>query len=215
MIRLMTLILFLVILKTTNAQVEVYKTYSDYQNNISAKYADFLKNKIAHVGQDLIFLDDKGEKVKINSTEIWGFKYKNTIFRFYLNDAYYPMAAVVNIGKLVYYENGIAYMEMLKKNKDKGSYDFIVDGNSWYFSKDLNSEIEKANKLEYSSTKYPEYKELYDCLMQDSKYKGLNEKSKKDEDEKRALRKTYLSNLSIKKVRECISSFEGKPLFEN
>ena len=70
----MILILFLVILKTTNAQVEVYKTYSDYQNNISAKYADFFKNKIAHVGQDLIFLDDKEEKVKINSSEIWGFR---------------------------------------------------------------------------------------------------------------------------------------------
>lgn len=137
----------------------------------------------------MIFKKDQ-KKVKIHCKDIWGFSYKDALFR--IDKNYSQPARVASSGKIIYYENGIAHLEMIRDNKEEGSFSI---GYFCYVSKNLESELipmpgslisDARKKINKFKEENPEYKELFNCI--EKNYNYLN-------------------------VRPCITEFEGSPKY--
>lgn len=63
-------------------QVIVYNTYNDYVNEIGEKYDETTGVSLVLGRTSMIFFKD-GETYKVNCKDIWGFKYKETLFNRY------------------------------------------------------------------------------------------------------------------------------------
>lgn len=161
-------------LAIAQSNLKVYKTYEDFLND---KGEECTFKKIywpSAVGIGVVA--KKGdEKVKINSKNAWGYKFKEALFRF--DRAHNQPVRVVSVGKIVYYENGQANMEMVEKESEYGSYKY---GYQCYVSKNLNTDIVPLDTYILSDTKskvaifkkeHPEYNELFDCLGKRYEYK--------------------------------------------
>ncbi len=191
------------------AQVEVFNSTYDYTNNVSTKYADFVKIKKADKGSDALFLDGNGKKVTINSFNMWGFKYKGMLFKFDNNGpTHYPLVAVISVGKIVYYENGTARMQMLKNGSNRGSYVKYDEGYEFYYGEALNGGMYHENEIARSLLiGNPQYKELCDCLMDGMKYPKRYQKT---ENLKYEYKVWYISSRSLEKNRDCVKAFNGE-----
>ena len=165
--KLIVFVLFL-LSAAVNGQVVVFKTYKDYTDKKGTQYDDYYNMKWnASQNVTMIFKKD-GDKVKIPCNEIWGFTFRGTLFR--CDKVNCQPTCVISIGKVVYYENGEAHLEMIDKGSSSGSYEV---GNFSYLSRDLNSELvpmplswAAAGKKKYVefTQKNPEFKKLYDCI---------------------------------------------------
>lgn len=162
-----TLIFFFALCSATlKAQVEVYRTYEDYQNGVSESY-ELYGGSMHMGGRASLFFYKNDKKTTIKCKEMWGFKYKDVLFR---NDVVnsHPTRVVIE-GKVVYYENGFAHLEMLKYNKKEGKYEL---GRFCYLSKDLNSEIipipahdkDYLKAMKPFKAQYPEFQSMYECI---------------------------------------------------
>lgn len=157
----------LIISFSLHSQVVVYRTFEDFQNEIGEEY-DSLHDYSTFFNQIKLIFKKGKKKVKIPCKKMWGFSYKNALFR--VHKKYSQPARVISFGKIVYYENGIAHLSMLKFGESFGQYD---KGYAGYFSKSINSEMvpiptqilsDAKRAIRRFKKEHPEYKELFDCL---------------------------------------------------
>ena len=191
-LKLIILITFILSSIFSNAQVTVYRTFDEYKNGKGQEF-DNLKNYKQIDAKIRLVLSKNNIESAIICKDIWGFMYKNSLFRVDKDNSGYSLAMVVATGKLVYYENGLAHLRMLYHETNSSSYDSF-DGYAAYISKDLNSfmvPIEKASVYTHHikvkkgikkfKKEYPQFNDFFDCLR----------------------------NYNIETVRRCIAKFEG------
>jgi hypothetical protein len=165
--------------------LKVFKTYDDFVNKVGEEYSFHRLFWPTAKGIGLI-VERGNEKIKINGKDIWGYSYKDGLFRYDRN--HNQPVRVMSIGKIIYYENGQASMEMLRKNKEYSDFRF---GYYCYVSKSLATDIIPLDNYVFGDTKskisafkkqYAEFKVFFDCLGKRYEYD---------------------------KVRLCIKEFEG------
>jgi hypothetical protein len=185
MIKNILLTLFLFFSMASYSQVTVYYSFDDFKNEKGEVFDDYKHYFMASAVTLTFVKNNKNHRVKCK--KMWGFTYKDALFR--VDEFNKVPARLMSHGKIFYYENGIAHLDMLKNNSQSGSSpsSFMV-----FFSKSLETPVVAftSNKtmvarIPYQKFKknYPEYKELYDCMNGDY----------------------YISN-----TRECVYSFQGK-----
>jgi hypothetical protein len=159
-----------------NSQITVYTSYDDFINKKGKTYEGFQYHTATNKNFKLLFKSD-GKKTVISCKDIWGFTYKDVLFRVDRTDN--QPARVVSDEKIVYYENGGAHIKMLKNYSSEAEISF---GYFCYLSRDLTSDFVPmpaflANKSRqgYNSfkEKNPQYKELFDCIEKDYDYKKV------------------------------------------
>ena len=159
-----------------HAEVVIYKTYQVYKDDKGEKYDDYHGFQHTKGNVILSFLKDD-KKTKIACKDMWGFKYNDILFRTDVKNNQ-PVRVVV-VGKICYYENGIAHLGMIRDKKDEGSFTI---GNFCYLSKDLNSELlpmpkamimESKKEVNKFKAGNPQYKELFDCIEKNYTYQHV------------------------------------------
>lgn len=162
------------------SQVTVFRTYEDFKNERGENYDEYNSYLVALGSATLYFLKDNA-KHKIQCKDIWGFVYKDVLFR--IDEFSNQPARLMSHGKIFYYENGIAHLDMLKHNKDNGTSPSSL---SVFFSKSLDTPVVSSgtskpyNKFK---TNHPEYKEFLECID--------------------------VNRHSVYTARECVAEFEG------
>jgi hypothetical protein len=159
-----------------NAQVVVYPTFEDFKSKNGKLYDDY--DGYMHVmGKvKLTFVKD-GKSKNIACSDMWGFHYKDALFR--IDKKHNQPTRVISDGKIIYYENGMAHLDMIAYNKEKGSFSM---GYFCYLSKSLDSDIipmpgqlvsDARKKIKKFKEENPEYKELFDCIENDYDYSNV------------------------------------------
>ena len=129
------------------SQLNVYKTYADYVAHKAKSYGkvEFKKCK----GNDnavLIFEHDGKDDVEIECADIWGFGYKEILFRVSKDSKYFVKKGGVQIGTpfvvmflddVVYYENAIGVLYAMKHERNEA----LLKGMCAALSKDLGSDM--------------------------------------------------------------------------
>jgi len=145
----------------------VYTTYEDYAAG-KIDPMDEIKNFSYGFGTTVDFYKGK-TKHAVKCKDMWGFKYKNTLFR--IEPIQREPEAVVSLGKIVYYENGLAYLNALMDNTSSGSSP--AGGTMSFLSKNLSSEmtplptpgvIDPANHYGKFKKANKAFTSLYKCL---------------------------------------------------
>ncbi len=159
-----------------NAQTGFYYTYQDYLNDSIQSMSDI--SRVGHtLGRvNIIFENNKGKEEKVKASAMWGFMYKGHLFR---SDKFGSVAMVVVQDSFIYYENGLAHLDMLRYNLKEGNFSA---GYACYLSKDLGSEMcpvpsapmSDARKL-YKKFKedHPQYAELFECIGKKTNYEHV------------------------------------------
>ncbi len=157
----------------SQAQVTVFNTFEDFQAEKGETYDEYVKYTIPLYSFTLK-LKNGGKATKIKAADIWGFTYGDNLFRIE-RDKNLPVM-VLSFGKIVFYGNGPAFMDMIKKKTSTASFYYGYHG---YLSKDINSPIypvatRRDGKLIagdpyvlYKKFKesHPEYASLFNCLL--------------------------------------------------
>jgi len=154
----------------------VYETYEEYQRNKGQQLFEFIGYDWTMGSLHIFYRIKKRDEGKVKVTTAYGFSVGNQFYRIVKGRPYRMLMQ----GKAVYYENGIAHLNMLIG--DNGSSQVELGG--WSFlSENLTSEI-----IEFPSTKAdkafgekPALQSLFACM----------EKLKKKKTEK---------------IRECVKS---------
>lgn len=193
----LTLFFFVLYSSLAFSQVEVYRTFQDFENDNGEKFDDLDIYYFDKPENRLDYYKFYKNRTKIKSKDIWGFKYKNSLFRIDHDNPRHSSARVIVKNKLVYYENGRSHLEMLESGRSSASYSQF-QGYSAYISLNLNSMMivldeyihglagkKRAKKrIRKFRDENPEFNEFFDCLR----------------------------NYRIETVRRCISEFEGYDL---
>lgn len=142
-----------------------YRTYEDYLNKNLV-----VKDEISGRQHYFAVFKKAGEKEKVKYSEIWGFLYKGELFRIDKHFENRQVATrVIEVGNIVYYENGWAHLQMLENNTNEGEYSA---GYMAYISNDLNSEMtplpvtrgDAKSMYKKFMEKNPQHAKLYDCI---------------------------------------------------
>ena len=170
--------IFVALMLMANGQVTIYRTYEDFTAKKGEKYDDY-KGFMHVLGKvKLSFIKDK-EVTKIACKDMWGFEYKNILFR--IDHEHQQAACCINTGKICYYENGLAHLEMLRDNTDKAEFSV---GYFSYISSDLNSELVPLPIIGSLGTKKaylvfkgknPKHKVFYDCIEKNFDYNKVRQ----------------------------------------
>lgn len=150
------------------AQTGLFKIYSDYQNGKIEAYEDidYSKNKI--------ILKQGNNEVSYNTKEIWGFKYKDVLFRCD-QDGFYDVTA---FGKIIEYSFGKRSLSVVKTGKYNCGCNHPEDIPEYYISSGLNEPIYtmpfnrfntgllKNYKKEFKKFQdtYPQHQKFYTCI---------------------------------------------------
>ncbi|MCF8278502.1 MAG: hypothetical protein K9J17_17375 [Flavobacteriales bacterium] len=150
----------------------VYETYDDYQNKKGQSLFEFIGYDWTMGSLHLFYRVKKKDEGKVKVTTSWGFTVGDQLYRIIGGRPYRMLLS----GKIVYYENGIAHLNMLIGDENSSE----VELGGWSFiSGDLNSEIiefpsakatkEFGEKLELSA--------LFECVekMKKSKTEKIRE----------------------------------------
>jgi hypothetical protein len=179
-----TILLLLILIfgfKSNYAQsVTTYKTYNDYIREKGIDRGEYKKWKATTFGKVTLILEKEEKKVKVELKDIWGFEYKGELFRVFRG--LYP-AMMVDKGEMIFYENGIAHLEMLSENKTIGEFNF---GAYSLFSFGLDGELIACPKQKSSSQPYnhfkkyrkthPQYEGVLSCIEEnDFKYRKVQQ----------------------------------------
>ena len=156
-----------------SAQVILYRTFQDFQANIGEVYDDHMIAKISFIKVRLE-LKKNGKDTLVDPKEHWGFRFRDALFR--IEGKYKQPVRVISAGKIIYYENGPANIQMIMNESSSAT---IRIGYLTYLSKDLTSDIYPLPSSPVSDAKkwykkfrkqYPEYQELYDCIDKSLSY---------------------------------------------
>lgn len=191
-LKLAALIIFLFTSIISTSQVTIFKTYNDFKNRTGQVF-DELTNYKQFDRKIKLILTKKNVETTIACKDIWGFIYKDALFRIDKDNGGHSPTRVIAKGKLVYYENGMAHLDMLWDDTSSSYYDGF-DGYATYISKDINSfmiPIEKSDIMTHRikvrkgikkfKNEYPQFNDFFKCLR----------------------------NYRIETVRRCIAEFEG------
>jgi hypothetical protein len=206
--------MFVFIAAQLRAQIELYKTYDDYVGNKAITYPDFRSKMIYADNAYLHVKDASGQNVKIDMKSYWGFRYKNQVFRISRNNIPFRLVAG---GKICYYENGLAYISALLKDKTTGGY-CSMDG-KFAFSKTLESPMavdllieDAVMPLHEFFANNPEYNSLFTCLQSYKPDYVQKYKVKADDAHSPAFATMYINTLDFDFVRKCVSDFMNEPV---
>lgn len=173
------LILVLVLLSigfTSKAQIKIYRTYLDYTSQNVEQYDTYNTYSLT-LGKAQLHLKNGDDKVKIWCRDIWGFEYRGATFR--VDKENERPVRVMNEGKIVYYENGLEHLTMLRDNQNPDYLSAEANEYLSYFSESINSPIipvprlmmiKGAKKLQLFEKENEEYKELFECIGNDHNY---------------------------------------------
>ncbi len=125
-----SLILLLAVL-TGRSQTGYYITYDDYISGNLQNMRDIDDFAIGALPSRIFFINPEGKIQKVFGKNMWGFILKGNLFRCIGRD----VAKVVDSGKVVYYESGVAHLKMILFNTDKAVF---YDGWAFYMSRTLN-----------------------------------------------------------------------------
>jgi len=183
-------ILFLIVPVLLIAQTGYYETYDDYLNDNLLNMEGYSYKGAGHKMQKVYvkFENEAGEKWKVACTEVWGVKYLGNLFRNDQDEGETGM--VMSTGKIVYYENGVAHLDMIKDKKTETkispAYGYVC-----YLSKGINDKIfpmgfynngKYKKGLKKLRAEYPaDASSLFDCI--EKKY-------------------------SVYKIKDCVKDFE-------
>jgi hypothetical protein len=158
------------------SQTGYFKTYDDYKNN-KMEVLDTYESYVHVMGGVTLTFKKSGKKVKVPCGPTWGFMVDGALFR--NHNAYAQPTRVVSVGEIVYCENGLAHLDMIKNKSDKGNFSV---GYFSYLAKDLKSDLtpipkgglDTANKL-YKKFKLenPKHKDLYSCIDDGTDYQKI------------------------------------------
>lgn len=171
--KLILILLLMLLTSIAKTQVVVYRTFEDFQNEIGEEYDDY--HSCSHtMGNVKLKFKKGGKKIKIHCKDLWGFTYKDAFFR--IHKKHSKPTRLISLGKIAYYENGVAHLTMIKNNKDSGSFSI---GYFCYLSKNIGSELipmptnlisDVKKDIKNFKEKHPEYKDLFDCIEKDYHY---------------------------------------------
>lgn len=158
----------------THSQSTVYKTFEDYQNGIGEHFDEYKGFGSTFHFSYLVFKRDS-KKIKVKYRDVWGFTIKDAFFRMNHDASPRIPLRVLSIGEIVYYENGPAYMEMIRKNSNQS---YVYEGFYCYISQSINSKVfpmpysfdKKETVEDYMATflsSSPQYKKLFYCIGKD------------------------------------------------
>ncbi|AXT54669.1 hypothetical protein D1815_02460 [Aquimarina sp. AD1] len=173
------------------SQVIVFKNFSDFSDKKGEFYDDYLGYKQSNSNFKLV-LKKQGKKYKIDPEEIWGFVYKDALFRMDIENGGKLPVRVISVGKLVYYENGKAHLDMLLDDSSEGSYSRF-DGYSCYISQNLNSNLTPIGR----------WSTLVKRIRLKKKLKAFRKENPEHESFFKCLR-----NYKMETIRRCISEYE-------
>jgi hypothetical protein len=158
-------------------QTGYYRTYNDFKKDRLDVCEDYIMWMVS-MGKTTIKFKQHGNKLSFSAGDIWGFKFKDVLFRF---DADGFPVRVVSTGKITYYENGFAHIGILKREKSSYEYSY---GHATYFSRDLKSEIfpmaynhkkDDYKKVAAFIKQFPEYTSLFECIEKVGGYEACRE----------------------------------------
>ncbi|MCC6700766.1 MAG: hypothetical protein IT221_04535 [Fluviicola sp.] len=167
-IKLILVLSILFFTHNSHAQFKVYRTFEDAQNDIGEEYDDYSGYFHAMGSVRLKLLKDSIETT-VECKNIWGFTYKGAIFR--VEKKYSQPAIILSNNNIVYYENGLAHLHMLKFNSNNAE---VNVGQACYISTDINSEMiavpilyrrDVMKRFKKFIKNNPEYKPLGDCIL--------------------------------------------------
>lgn len=137
----------------------VYDTYEDYQAKKGQALYEFIGFDWTLGVLHVLYRVKKKEEGRKNVTNLYGFSVGDQFYRIVKGKPYRMLME----GKIVYYENGLAHLNMLVGQEDEG----MVEQGDWHvISDNLNSEI-----VEFPSAKATkefgeraELKGLFECV---------------------------------------------------
>jgi hypothetical protein len=151
-------LLFLVF--ASKAQTGVYKTFEDYQKGNIISMDTITNFKSASLSSTkIIFRDSLGNKRVFTAKEMWGFIFEGHLFR--CSNLELDVAAVIDTGKVCYYENGIMHLRSLMAHV---SYGYFMMGEISCLSKSLDSKMYDSNSKFFKE--YPEFAFLKECFLE-------------------------------------------------
>lgn len=128
-------------------QLDVYKSYEDYTAHKGKSYGDVEFKKWKGDDNTVLVFERKGkEDVEIQCANIWGFAYKESLFRVSKDSKYFVKKGGVQVGapfvviyldEVVYYQNGLGVLDAMKHDRSQ----FLLKGMCAALSKDLNSDM--------------------------------------------------------------------------
>ena len=187
MIRISSLGFVLLACSSAIAQFEVFPTYESFANNESTMYADF--DFHAQKGKTnttiVIKHNETGEKIEFACSDVWGFRYKDHVFRNLRLGKYYkgncvdaPLLLQAGDKDRQLWANGPFAFKAVKDDAVK--YMELSPGFTSFLTADVNGDFMLAPALKGAkgimdggdafSKDHPELKSLKDCMLKDVKY---------------------------------------------
>lgn len=165
------LIFGLITALTTFSQIKIYKTFEDFQNKKGID-VDEIREITGGMNKGAIKTKTGKEKTTYYAKDIWGFTYKDVIFRSSISGNFKTFARVKIVGDYCFYENAQAHLYMLKNNTTFAIY---YDGFRYYISKDLNSIVVPIDNASSTNNRFtnvvnrayekdPNLKQLCNCI---------------------------------------------------
>lgn len=190
-IKLLILVSLCFITNLSFAQkLTVYKTYINYEQKQGEVYDEYKFLSTSFKGWVLKLKKD-GEDVKVLCSDIWGFEYGGNLFR--IQEGTNLPCMLMSSGKICYYENGSAHIDMIRDNTKKGQ---IVQGSMYFTSENITSKIEPLSLFKIKKTDPA----IIECLKEKAKTKQ---------------RKTFMTSEEVnffqqELTRECIEEYNRK-----
>ena len=159
------LAVLLISLFTTNSfakddySLVVYESYEDYQANKGQAMYEFLGFDWTLGLFNVYYRVSKKEEGRINLTKYYGFSVGDQFYRIVKSKPYRMLME----GKIVYYENGLAHLNMLVGDEDEA----MVEQGDWHvISTDMNSEIIEfpSAKAEKEFGERADLKAMFECV---------------------------------------------------
>jgi hypothetical protein len=163
-----------------NDSIIVFTTYENYVNKIGESY-DKMVNYYGTVKMKITVSKNNKENT-IECKKIWGFLYNGHLFR--SEERTGQIGELIVKGKICYYENGIAHLEMIRNNTNHENFTL---GYHCYISKDLSSKL-----VPFTSSDHPdadadkqlkkfkkanvEYADFFKALANDHSYQNVRAK---------------------------------------
>ena len=163
---------FICIACVAQAQVTVFKTFEDFTNKNGETFDEY-RRFFSDFGVYFLKVRKGKKSTKFRAKEIWGFSFKDALFR--IDKAEGMPVRVLSVGKIIYYGNGFAHLDMVETGSNSSTFSF---GYHAYVSKSLNSfiipleahykdqfyQVSFGMKLKSFREDYPEYEPLFDCI---------------------------------------------------
>lgn len=166
--RYIIVVIFSFLMSSTYAgDFVVFKTLEDFKANKGTDLGN-LKNMGGGSGNNFYVLEKDGKKQTIRGKAMWGFLYKDELYRV-MDKVNYAMK-VMKVGDFIYYENGYAHILMAFKGEQSAE---MNSGYQSYISLTIDSDMIPIHTWKGAMKKFmkqnPQFSEFYDCIGKNGK----------------------------------------------